>query len=188
MALTQPIRNIKKVKSLLNYYNNRGEARNQVLVTMMLHTALRVSDILKIKCDDVYDFSKGRVRKTFTLSESKTKKNKVVALHKNIIQALKAYISQAKPGAPLILNARSGNAISRIQAYRIIVEAARAIGIDHNVGCHSLRKTFGYLAWTSGAPPVVIMEIYNHSSFAITKRYLGINQDDQNAVYLGINL
>ena len=32
------------------------------------------------------------------------------------------------------------------------------------------------------------MEIYNHSSYQITKRYLGIEQDDKDKVFLNMNL
>jgi hypothetical protein len=28
------------------------------------------------------------------------------------------------------------------------------------------------------------MDIYNHSSFAVTRRYLGVAQEDRNGVYL----
>ena len=55
--------------------------------------------------------------------------------------------------------------ITRIQAFRIIKRAAEACNISGVVSCHSLRKTFGYHAWQQGISPVLLMNIYNHSSF-----------------------
>jgi integrase len=187
MALTEPIRDPKEVQALLAYYKGRNETRNQVLVTITLHTALRISDILKLNCNDVYNFATHKVRKKITLTESKTGKNKIVALHSNIRKALKSYLPQARPNVPLILNSNTGKAISRVHAYRIIATAANAVGITQNVSPHSLRKTFGYHAWKDGISPAVIMEIYNHSSLAITRRYLGVAQSDMNSVYISLN-
>jgi len=187
MKITEPIRDKRQVKQLITYYANRGKTRNYVLVTLCIHTALRISDVLRINCDDVYDFQKQQIRKSITITESKTGKAKIIALNKGIVSALKAYLPNAKPGMPLILNKQTGKAISRIQAYRVIRAAAESLKLSQPVSCHALRKTFGYHAWKSGTSPVIIMEIYNHSSLTVTRRYLGVTQDDKNSVYLGLS-
>jgi len=183
MSQTEPIRNKHDVAKFLNYFKDKNHPRNYVLATIGIHTALRISDILNLSCNDVYDFEKSTVRKKITLVEQKSKKSKTIHLNKTVISALKVYFPQATPDAPLICNPKTNRAISRIQAYRIIREAASAVGIGYNVSCHSLRKTFGYHSWKRGVSPVIIMHIYNHSSMAITQRYLGVAQDDLDVVY-----
>ncbi|MDR1328563.1 MAG: tyrosine-type recombinase/integrase [Oscillospiraceae bacterium] len=184
MAATQPIRKKHQVREIAAYYLKRGEIRNHVLIVMGVHTALRIGDLLRLTWDDVYDFERGRVRDSVSVTEKKTGKSKIVALNDRIRAALTLYAPAAKRGNALIESRKgTGAAISRIQAYRVIRAAAEALGFAARVSCHSLRKTFGYLAWKSGVSPAVIMEIYNHSSFAVTRRYLGVSQDDRDEVY-----
>ena len=52
-----------------------------------------------------------------------------------------------------------------------------------NFSCHSLRKTFGRQVYNmsnenSELALVKLMEIFNHSSVSITKRYLGLRQEE----------
>ena len=184
MVMTEPIRNKNQVRELANYYLKSGQLRNCCLIVLGIHTALRVSDLLRLRWKDVYDFGQKRVRKSIAVTEKKTGKTKIVALNRNAINVLILYAAQAaEPDGFVIGNRRTGKAISRVQAYRIIRAAAKALKLQERVSCHSLRKTFGYHAWKGGVSPVVIMEIYNHSSFAVTRRYLGITQDDKNEVY-----
>jgi integrase len=188
MATTQPIRNKRQVRELAAYYLKRGCLRNHCLIVLGVYTALRISDLLRLRWDDVYDFGIHRVRRNVILTEKKTGKTKTVALNKEAIRALALYAAQAaKPGSFLIENGRTGKAISRIQAYRIVRTAAEALRFQNRVSCHSLRKTFGYHAWKNGVSPTVIMEIYNHSSFAVTRRYLGVTQDDKDKVYMRLD-
>ena len=78
--------------------------------------------------------------------------------------------------------------IDRTYAFRIIKKAVSDLNLEGSISCHSLRKTFGYHAWKKGIPPALIMSIYNHSSIEITKRYLSIDQDNKDEVFLNMNL
>jgi integrase len=106
-----------------------------------------------------------------------------------MMQAVKLYIDKCNidmTSDKFIFVANHDEPITRMQAYRIIKEGGKRIGI--NISCHSLRKTFGYHAWKKGIPPVMLMQIFNHSTFEITKRYLGIEQDDKDSVFKSVEL
>lgn len=46
------------------------------------------------------------------------------------------------------------------------------------VGTHTMRKTFGYHYYKRTKDVATLMEIFNHSAPSITKRYIGITQDE----------
>ena len=187
MSTSQPIRDLNQVRALIDFYRERGNPRNHLLILMSLHTALRISDSLRITWHKMYDFEKSLPRKSFTITEHKTGKNKTIALNTSITSALGLYAHTATPDSYLFSNEHANKPISRTQAYRVIRFASEALGIEPHCSCHSLRKTFGYHAWQKGVSLAVIMEIYNHSSFSVTKRYLGVSQSDMNEVYLGLD-
>ena len=186
MSTTQPIRNLSHVRALTNHYLSKGEHRNHRLIILSLHTALRISDLLPLRWRDVYDFKRGCPHKTFTITEQKTNKSKTVAINEAICKTLNPAAAKAKPHDFLFANPRTGKAISRSQAYRIIRAAGEELSLPLRISCHSLRKTFGYHSWQNGVSPAVLMEIFNHSSLNHTRRYLGVSQDDLNAVYMGM--
>ena len=189
MAATEPIRNKSQLRELGEYFLKRGQLRNYALVVVGTYTALRISDLLRLRWADVYDDGRDEFRPHVTIVERKTRKTKTIALNKQIINALRLYLPHRRGEFIFANNRKDGKAISRVQAWRIIHAAVEAIGIMGKIACHSLRKTWGYHAWTSGAvSPVVIMHIYNHSDFSVTKRYLGVEQDDLDKAYLGMEL
>ena len=36
----------------------------------------------------------------------------------------------------------------------------------------------------AGRAPALLMDIYNHSSYGVTKKYLGIEQDERDSLFL----
>ena len=183
---TQPIRNKTHIKQISSYFLNKGELRNYLLFVMGIHTALRISDMLRLKWSDVYDFDNNCVRNEFSIIEKKTGKSKIIAVNKAVVKAITLLFKQInpKPNHFLFAHPYLNKAISRVQAWRIFQVVTEKICIDIPVSCHSLRKTFGYHLLKQGKSIAVIMDIYNHSSYAVTKRYLGITQDDKNSAYL----
>ncbi|MCL2030355.1 MAG: tyrosine-type recombinase/integrase [Oscillospiraceae bacterium] len=188
MAATEPIRDKQQLRRLADYWLRRGSPRNYALIVLGVCTALRVSDLLRLTWNDVYDAERGAFRSHITLTEHKTGKRKTVALNAQAVKALRICRRTGRSGYIFANNRRNPAPISRVQAWRIIRAAAEAAGVLGRIACHSLRKTFGYFAWKSGALPVMLMDIFNHSSFEVTRRYLGISQEDRDKIYLGLAL
>lgn len=192
MGTTQPIRNKDELKRFTEYYRvEKPRPRNYALVLFGLHTALRISDILKLNWGEVYDFENRCFLEHIFIKEQKTGKQNVIPLNEHLIEAMEMYRRERNPCKEDYIFTRTTDysvPINRTQAYRIIRQAAEHTLHEPNISCHSLRKTFGYHAWKQGTPPALLMEIYNHSSYQVTKRYLGIGQDERDSIYMKIDL
>lgn len=194
MSTTYPIKDKYALGQFKSYYLFKKNPRNYALIITGLNTALRISDILMLKWGDLYDYSKKAFKSHIYLTEQKTGKESIIAVNGSLSGALTLLFEHMTDinGLPaaedyLFTSKKiSGCALSRYQAYRIIREAAKHSGIEGHISCHSLRKTFGYFAWKQGIPPAMLMNIYNHSSYQITKRYLCIEQEDRDEVFLKI--
>ncbi len=192
MSETYPIKDREALHSFRDYYKDtQPNPRNYSLIVMGLNTAFRIGDLLKLRWQDVYG-TDGIPRKHICIVEQKTGKTRSVPINAVLKQTLDTYKNFCPGFTPqdfLFPSTRHKcSPLSRSQAYRIVRKAAENCGLTEHVGCHSLRKTFGYYAWKQGTPPAMLMDLYNHSSYQITKRYLGIEQDERDQVYLQINL
>ena len=179
-----PIRDKNELKALADFYFRRGELRNYVLVVLGVHTALRISDLLQLKWTDLYDYDRGCMRDHLAVVEQKTGKRRIIALNREALRALSLYFKHHKGEYVFSNHRKHENHISRVQAWRILRAAVKALRLTGHISCHSLRKTWGYFAWSrAGISPEVIMTVFNHSDFRITLRYLGVQQDDLDQAY-----
>jgi integrase len=192
MSTTQPIRNPEQLRTFKSYYQRENpNSRNYILIITGLNSALRISDILSLTYGDVYDYQKKTWKTHITIVEKKTGKTNRIYMNQEIRSTLEQYSSpeQNTPSAWLFSSQlQTSRPLSRYQAFRIIKQAAVFAGLDGSISCHSLRKTFGYRAWKQGTPPALLMSIYNHSSYQVTKRYLCIDQDDKDEVLAKIEM
>ena len=193
MSTTQPIKKIDEIHALRQFFYNKGEIRNYVLITLGINMALRISDLLQIQWKDIWNFETQCFKEHIAISEQKTGKIANIYLNRQCLECLgelKKSLNDNIYPTEYIFKSRVGqnSHIGRNRAYVIIKKACSSLGYEGNLSCHSLRKTFGYHAWKQGVSPAVIMSIYNHSSMEVTKRYLSIEQDDKDEVYRNIIL
>ena len=190
--MTTPIRTLEEIEQMKSYFLSRNRIRDYALFVTGINTALRISDLLQLRWMDIYDSTRNTYRRHMDIYEQKTKKHAVIALNSSCISAFKM-LKKKKPFRRddefIFCGGKNRyQPLSRNRAYHIIKDAAAASHVEGNISCHSLRKTFGYHAWKMGTPTALIMNIYNHSSIEITKRYLSIYQDDKDALYKSMNL
>jgi len=182
MNEVEAIKDKKQIEKLKRNFNND---RDLLLFTLGINTGLRISDLLVLKVKDIEGSTK------IKLNESKTKKARTDTLNYEAQKAIKAYLSNNELTAEdYIFNSRKGNnkAISRVQAWQILNDAAYRAKLDISIGTHTLRKTFGYWAYKQGIDITLLQKIFNHSAPSITLRYIGITQDDIKDVYINLNL
>lgn len=185
LEFVEPIREKKQIDAMKKILK-AGNLRDYVMFVLGINSGLRISDLLKLRACDVYDGKK--IVDRIVIREEKTGKLKNFPVSDTVSKALKEYgVSNMAPVAPLFASQMGGKAISRVQAYRIVNQAAEGLRLGR-IGTHTLRKTFGYHAYLAGVDISRIMELLNHSSQKETLRYIGINRDELDEIYLNLNL
>ncbi|MDR7868136.1 MAG: site-specific integrase [Sporomusaceae bacterium] len=182
MEYVEPIRSDKQIKGMA-YYLKGNNIRDYALFILGINSGLRISDLLALRVEDV----KGKDR--ITIREKKTGKTKDFPLSDICKKVINEYLQALGLSVgPLFPSRKGGAPISRIQAYRVLNDAARHVGIKDCIGTHSLRKTFGYWAHQQGVDITRIQKLLNHSAPSITLAYIGITKEELDNVYINLNL
>src|SRR5699024_11089413 len=147
-------------------------ARDVLIFLIGINTGLRVNDLVRLKVGDVKD------RDVFMIREGKTNKKREInvgMLHKEINN----FTARKHADEYLFKSQKGAKSITTTQLYRILDDAADFLG-RKDVGTHTMRKTFGYHHYKQFKDVAILQEIFNHAAPSITKRYIGIRQDEIN--------
>lgn len=169
MKHVQPIRDRGKIETMKEILY-RQSPRNHFLFVLGINTGLRISDLLPLRVGDV------RGRTHIVLCEKKTGKERRFLLNQTVKNAILAYTKGMGDEEYLFPSYQTDKPITRIQAYRVLREAAEETGLN-SIGTHTLRKTFGYFFYQRTKDVALLQSIFNHSAPSITLRYIGITQD-----------
>lgn len=141
---------------------------------------LRISDILSLRWNDILNVDE------FSIIENKTGKKRTIRINPQLKRHITDCYQQINPigvNAPILVSQKGTTyTIQRINIILKEIKAKYKLSIK-NFSCHSLRKTFGRQVYNQNSDNaelalVKLMELFNHSNVAITKRYLGLRQEE----------
>ncbi|MDT2813283.1 tyrosine-type recombinase/integrase [Vagococcus carniphilus] len=178
--MTRKIINVKpiKEKQILKTFTEelrqtKHPERDYLIFCIGIFTGLRISDILNLKVSDVQN------RVETNIIEIKTNKKRTLNLMQLTNQII-IYLKQEHDGESewLFPSPRDNTKpLATHQYYKIMQKVAKDLELDY-IGTHTMRKTFGYAYYQKTKDLPTLMTILNHSSQAITLRYIGI-EDEQ---------
>ena len=154
--------------------------RISLLIGCGIFFGLRISDLLRLNWNMLLN-----KEAKFVMIEKKTGKRREVKINREFqkhIRDCRAALHIDDMDEPCFLSTK-GKPYS-VQWINLVFKELKDLynlKIDH-FSTHSLRKTFGRKVFESSDNAelalVKLMELFNHSSVSITKRYLGLKQEE----------
>ena len=194
MKEVQPIRDIETLNRCIDIAREhdkkrkKGEVSWELLLIVGFNTSLRISDIRRFRVRDL------RGRDYAEIKAQKTGKEARILINPTARRVINRLLI-GRAGDEYILQSKQKDAathktrpITRQRAYQIINEIAREAGIRDRIGCHTLRKTFGYHYYKMTGDVVSLQRILCHSSRRETLIYIGVIQEEIDESLMNFNL
>lgn len=174
---------------VIEHLATQGRHRDRLLVVFACASGFRITELLSLRFLQLYDCVTGEVACEVTIPRRDLKggrgrhkrrvRGRRVPLGEGVRAEIAAYIrtlpEPPAPHAAVFRTSRSGGrGMDRSSAFRIIVGAAQACGIDATrISTHTGRKTFARRVYSAtGKDLFLTCRLMGHSSPVITARYL----------------
>lgn len=166
-----------------------GDYRMSLLIGCGSFFGLRISDLLRLTWDMLLSDD------NFIILEQKTGKKRIIKINSDFQKHVRdCYHSlEIADTSEKCFISRKGTVFSvqRINARLKEIKAKYGLKIEH-ISTHSLRKTFGRkvvdLAGENSEMALIkLSELFNHSGPQVTRRYLGLRQEELMEVYSALS-
>jgi integrase len=157
-----------------------------LLISIGVFTGLRISDLLTLKYSDLLN------NETFYIREKKTQKQRSIKVNKDLKEIVIRIVQKSKVidlEQLIFINRYGTKSIDKSYVNVKLKEIIKMyrIRLEGNVSTHTFRKTLGRRVMEvnnySNESLILLMDLFGHSSMSITKRYLGIREQEIHNVY-----
>ena len=192
----EPITELEDVYKVIEFLDNKVKqerrpdyrmswARNKLYFCIGVFSGFRVSDLLGLTWQDIFEEDGITYRKEVGIKEKKTGKIKelytTIASQKYIDEYVEKYHPDTTSTEYIFLN-RSGKQLGSHSITDFIKEATKAVGLQGNYNTHSIRKTYAYqyyIVMQNEGDVFALAEVQdmlNHLNTQTTLRYLGMDK------------
>ena len=193
MRGTRPLES-NEIEEILKAIKGPTAVRQRAIFVTGLKTGLRISCILSLQVDDIWDGKAMRGRIRIRRSTTKGKRSGYdMSLHPEAAAALHAQIKtlqDTRPGA-FVFPRQDGKApLHRVQAWKSFKRVLAKAGLEGargELGWHATRKTYARKVYEAlGHDLVRTAYALRHSCVSKTIRYLSFNEADVDQIILGL--
>ena len=158
-----------------------------------VNTALRISDLLSLTMDDVRKLNPDQP--ALNIKERKTGKQRKIVVNQSALGVIQRRLTE-NPKHVWLFQSDAANRnrrqppkpINRRSVSRVFERVGQKVAPKVALGTHSMRKTRGYAMHKAGRSIESIAKVLNHSSPAVTMRYIGLVQQDIDESYTDLEL
>lgn len=168
---------------LMNELKKEKDISILMVVALGSYLGLRYSDMIRLTWNDIIN------KDVLIIEEQKTKKVKQITINPDL-RAIVESIHQQKKSELIIVN-KFGKPLSIQYINRRLKQIKYKYRLKiQNISVHSFRKSFGRRVYENNYRSehalILLSDLFNHSSVAITRRYLGLRQEEIADVYLNL--
>lgn len=176
------------VLRIKSYFLN-NDIRMYALFIIGINMGLRISDLIKLKFEDITP------EKKVYLIEKKTQKKKMIKFNKGCQKMVKILekeytLQEIIPNGYLFKSYYRKFTKNRIDRHLSIVSVNKSLNtaknnlnIPYPIGTHSMRKTWAYMVYNGEKEIGIVMEMLNHSSEKQTLTYIRADEDKYEKIY-----
>lgn len=188
---SEPLKTKKQIKLVRSLIQTSTDypLRNRLLFDIGINNGIRTIDILSLAVSDVVD-SKGNPKSETTIVESKTGKTRTVRFNADIQAEVRNYLDKRVFKSDWLFPStkQRDKHLTTQAVYRMFKRISDGEPSLKGLTAHSMRRTFGYHFYQKTHDIVTLMKIFNHSSQAITLRYIGVEKEDIDKELAGFKL
>ena len=189
-----------EIIKIAEQFDGTFEIRNRSLFMLGVSVGGRISELLSLRIDDVWQNGQPISDLLFQKRVVKGRETaRMIPVNADGQQAIRELIQwhverdgDLDPQRPLFMSRQGGEALSRSHAHRILERAFQRAGLNGKLATHSLRKTFAQRCYDACGDIHQVSELLGHKNVETTKRYIGISytklQETVEAIELDNNI